>query len=83
MVHGKRGAERTLKHYTDKRTAFSVAATARIWTGGRAMRFRSANHDQAIKFVSIPVRDQKRRARFLHAKLGLPYTDQPFDDKQR
>jgi catechol 2,3-dioxygenase-like lactoylglutathione lyase family enzyme len=37
-----------------------------------------------IKFVSIPVRDQKRALDFYTEKLGFSIvTDQPFDDKQR
>jgi predicted enzyme related to lactoylglutathione lyase len=37
-----------------------------------------------IKFVSIPVRDQKRALDFYTEKLGLTIiTDQPFDQKQR
>jgi len=37
-----------------------------------------------IKFVSIPVRDQKRALDFYTEKLGFTIiTDQPFDDKQR
>jgi len=37
-----------------------------------------------IKFISIPVRDQKRALDFYTDKLGFTIiTDQPFDDKQR
>ena len=37
-----------------------------------------------IKFVTIPVRDQKRALDFYTEKLGfMIITDQPFDDKQR
>jgi len=37
-----------------------------------------------IKFVSIPVRDQKRALDFYTEKLGFTIiTDQPFDGKQR
>ena len=37
-----------------------------------------------IKFVTIPVRDQKRALDFYTEKLGFTIiTDQPFDDKQR
>ena len=37
-----------------------------------------------IKFVSIPVRDQKRALDFYTEKLGFTIiTDQPFDEKQR
>jgi catechol 2,3-dioxygenase-like lactoylglutathione lyase family enzyme len=39
---------------------------------------------KAIKFVSIPVRDQDQAVRFYTEKLGFQIlTDQPFDDKQR
>jgi predicted enzyme related to lactoylglutathione lyase len=51
-------------------------------------------HDQAglgslamikrIKFISIPVRDQRRALDFYTEKLGFTIiTDQPFDEKQR
>src|SRR5437016_14142307 len=37
-----------------------------------------------IKFVTIPVRDQKRALDFYTEKLGFTIiTDQPFDEKQR
>jgi predicted enzyme related to lactoylglutathione lyase len=37
-----------------------------------------------IKFVTIPVRDQKRALAFYTEKLGFTIiTDQPFDGKQR
>ncbi len=37
-----------------------------------------------LKFVGIPVRDQKRALDFYTAKLGFTIiTDQPFDEKQR
>ena len=37
-----------------------------------------------IKFVSIPVSDQKRALDFYTEKLGFTIiTDQPFDEKQR
>jgi predicted enzyme related to lactoylglutathione lyase len=37
-----------------------------------------------IKFISIPVRDQKRALDFYTDKLGFTIiTDQPFDEKQR
>ena len=37
-----------------------------------------------IKFVGIPVRDQRRSLEFYTQKLGFRVvTDQPFDDKQR
>lgn len=37
-----------------------------------------------IKFVTIPVQDQKRALNFYTEKLGFTIiTDQPFDDKQR
>ena len=37
-----------------------------------------------IKFVNIPVRDQKRALSFYTEKLGFTIiTDQPFDEKQR
>jgi predicted enzyme related to lactoylglutathione lyase len=37
-----------------------------------------------IKFVSIPVRDQKRALDFYTEQLGFTIiTDQPFDDQQR
>ena len=37
-----------------------------------------------IKFVTIPVRDQKRALDFYTEKLGFTIiTDQPFDGKQR
>ena len=39
---------------------------------------------KAIKFVSIPVRDQDRALEFYTQKLGFKVvTDQPFDDTQR
>jgi Glyoxalase/Bleomycin resistance protein/Dioxygenase superfamily len=39
---------------------------------------------KAIKFVSIPVRDQDRALEFYTQALGLRVmTDQPFDDRQR
>jgi len=37
-----------------------------------------------IKFVTIPVRDQKRALNFYTEKLGFTIiTDQPFNEKQR
>ncbi|MES2176231.1 MAG: VOC family protein [Gemmatimonadota bacterium] len=39
---------------------------------------------KAIKFVSIPTRDQDRALEFYTTKLGfIISTDQPFDEKQR
>ena len=39
---------------------------------------------KAVKFVSIPVRDQDQAVRFYTEKLGFQIlTDQPFDGKQR
>jgi predicted enzyme related to lactoylglutathione lyase len=39
---------------------------------------------KAVKFVSIPVRDQDRALEFYTQKLGLKVvTDAPFDEKQR
>ena len=39
---------------------------------------------KAVKFVSIPVRDQDQAVGFYTEKLGFQIlTDQPFDDKQR
>lgn len=39
---------------------------------------------KAIKFVSVPVRDQDRALAFYTEKLGFRIvTDQPFDEKQR
>src|SRR5205814_7781282 len=39
---------------------------------------------KAVKFVSIPVRDQDQAVSFYMEKLGFQIlTDQPFDDKQR
>ena len=39
---------------------------------------------KAIKFVSIPVRDQDASLRFFTEKLGFRViTDQPYSDKQR
>jgi predicted enzyme related to lactoylglutathione lyase len=39
---------------------------------------------KAVKFVSIPVRDQDRSLTFYTDKLGFQIlTDQPFDGKQR
>jgi len=39
---------------------------------------------KAVKFVSIPVRDQDRALAFYTKKLGFQIlTDQPFDGKQR
>ena len=39
---------------------------------------------KAIKFVSVPVRDQDVALRFFTEKLGFKVaTDQPFDNKQR
>lgn len=39
---------------------------------------------KAIKFVSIPVKDQDRALEFYTKKLGLRVlTDSPFDDQQR
>jgi predicted enzyme related to lactoylglutathione lyase len=39
---------------------------------------------KAVKFISIPVRDQQRALEFYTEKLGFTiFTDQPFDDKQR
>jgi predicted enzyme related to lactoylglutathione lyase len=39
---------------------------------------------KAVKFISIPVRDQQRALEFYTQKLGFAiFTDQPFDDKQR
>lgn len=37
-----------------------------------------------VKFVSVPVRDQKRALEFFTEKVGFEvYTDQPFSDEQR
>ena len=39
---------------------------------------------KAVKFVSIPVRDQDRALQFYTEQLGFSIlTDQPFDGKQR
>ncbi|HYL72903.1 MAG TPA: VOC family protein [Bryobacteraceae bacterium] len=39
---------------------------------------------KAVKFVSIPVRDQNQAVEFYTKKLGFQIlTDQPFDGKQR
>lgn len=39
---------------------------------------------KGVKFVSIPVRDQKKAVEFWTEKLGFEVlTDQPFDGKQR
>lgn len=39
---------------------------------------------KAVKFVSIPVRDQNKALEFYTRKLGFEImTDQPFDGKQR
>src|SRR5262245_6629188 len=39
---------------------------------------------KAIKFASIPVKDQDRALAFYTEKLGFKvFTDSPFDDKQR
>ena len=39
---------------------------------------------KAVKFVSIPVRDQEQALAFYTEKLGFQIlTDQPFDTKQR
>lgn len=39
---------------------------------------------RAVKFVSIPVRDQDQAVSFYTEKLGFQIvTDQPFDEKQR
>ena len=39
---------------------------------------------KAIKFVTIPVRDQDASLRFFTEKLGFRvHTDQPYNDKQR
>src|SRR5215510_6787606 len=39
---------------------------------------------KAIKFASVPVRDQQRALEFYTQKLGFKVaTDQPFDGKQR
>lgn len=39
---------------------------------------------RAVKFVSIPVRDQDQAVSFYTEKLGFQIlTDQPFDDRQR
>lgn len=39
---------------------------------------------KALKFISIPVRDQQAALEFYTQKLGLTvFTDQPFDDHQR
>ncbi|MEA2207339.1 MAG: hypothetical protein QOE77_4115 [Blastocatellia bacterium] len=39
---------------------------------------------KAMKFVSIPVRDQQRALEFYTTKLGFRIiTDQPFNDEQR
>lgn len=39
---------------------------------------------KAIKFASVPVRDQDRALGFYTQKLGFKVvTDQPFDDRQR
>jgi catechol 2,3-dioxygenase-like lactoylglutathione lyase family enzyme len=39
---------------------------------------------KAIKFVTIPVRDQDASLRFFTEKLGFRvHTDQPYSDKQR
>ena len=39
---------------------------------------------RGIKFVCVPVRNQKEAVKFFTSKLGFRVlTDQPFDDKQR
>jgi catechol 2,3-dioxygenase-like lactoylglutathione lyase family enzyme len=39
---------------------------------------------KAVKFVSVPTRDQDRAIEFYTTKLGfVVHTDQPFDEKQR
>jgi predicted enzyme related to lactoylglutathione lyase len=44
----------------------------------------SSGDIKRIKFINIPVRDQKRALDFYTDRLGFTIiTDQPFDDKQR
>jgi catechol 2,3-dioxygenase-like lactoylglutathione lyase family enzyme len=60
----------------------------RCWTVRAAVanvaRREGSRMIKAIKFVSIPVRDQDASLKFFTEKLGFRVlTDQPYDDKQR
>jgi predicted enzyme related to lactoylglutathione lyase len=70
--------------YTDNRTAI-FDSSARFRLDGKIRRgYRPGTMIRQIKFVSIPVRDQKRALDFYTDKLGFTIlTDQPFDGKQR
>jgi predicted enzyme related to lactoylglutathione lyase len=55
-----------------------------IWTRSRRANYALRIMIKQIKFVSIPVKDQKRALDFYTEKLGFTIiTDQPFDEKQR
>lgn len=70
--------------YTDKRTAHSPCSHRRPLDCGTEFAQIAGAMISAIKFISIPVRDQKRALDFYTEKLGFTIiTDQPFDDKQR
>jgi predicted enzyme related to lactoylglutathione lyase len=76
--------ERGISSYTDKRTALSRVARGSYLDANGADELLSAIMIKQIKFISIPVADQKRALDFYTDKLGFTIiTDQPFDEKQR
>jgi predicted enzyme related to lactoylglutathione lyase len=83
--HGKvTSDERGISSYTDKRTALSLVASASCLDANGADELLSAIMIKQIKFISVPVADQKRALDFYTDKLGFTIiTDQPFDEKQR
>ena len=76
--------ERGISSYTDKRTALSRVARGSCLDANGADELLSPIMIKQIKFISIPVADQKRALDFYTDKLGFTIiTDQPFDEKQR
>ena len=70
-------------HITDKRTVISARSErSPLDADGTASKVGAMI--QGIKFISIPVRDQKRALDFYTEKLGFTIiTDQPFSPAQR
>ena len=63
---------------------FSRPGRVSIWTYSIMSSYAVRKMIKQIKFISIPVRDQKRALDFYTDKLGFTIiTDQPFDEKQR
>jgi predicted enzyme related to lactoylglutathione lyase len=76
--------ERGISSYTDKWTALSRVARGSCLDANGTDELLSAIMIKQIKFISIPVADQKRALDFYTDKLEFTIiTDQPFDEKQR